>query len=376
MTTLWYHDHRENFTAPNVYAGLSGFYLLFDEKDANDETKKGTFQLPSGKYDVPLILHDVQFDQNGQPMWDFSNPTPTPDSVTGDYINSEMYTTAGMLGDRFTVNRVIQPYFKVEARKYRLRVLNGGPSRLYELYLQKDGTPDKNEPFVVISTDGNLLPAPIAVDHMRLGVAQRHDIIVDFSKYHPGDFVYLINRMEMREDGAGWTGRLLEQPDQIMRFDVVAATAPDQSRIPTKMRELPEINLKKVRRERLFVFDYDNGLWTVNGQLFDPNRVDAKIEQGSAEIWTFRNAGDSWMHPIHTHFEEFQILERNGKPLEKNDVQRSRKDVIMLGPNEEVKFYSQWRDFLGKHVMHCHNVVHEDHAMMIRWDIVEPGKGD
>ncbi len=384
MTTLWYHDHRENFTAPNVYAGLNGFYLLFDEKDANDETKPGTFRLPSGKYDVPLILHDVQFDQNGQPVWDFSDPNPTIKPVFNSktkqyedaYVGSDNYTTFGMLGDRFTVNRVIQPYFRVEARKYRFRVLNGGPSRLYELYLQKEGTPDKFDPFVVISTDGNLLPAPISSDHIRLGVAQRHDIIVDFSHYQPGDQIYLVNRMEMRDDGAGWTGRMLEQPDQIMRFDVIPAIGPDPSRIPAKMRELPEIKLNKVRKERLFVFDYDNGLWTVNGQLFDPNRIDAKIEQDSAEIWTFRNTGDSWMHPIHTHFEEFQILERNGKPLETNDVQRSRKDVIMLGPNEEVKFYSQWRDFLGKHVLHCHNVVHEDHAMMIRWDIVPPGQGD
>jgi len=371
MSTLWYHDHRLDFTAPNVYAGLSGFYLLFDEMDANDETKPGTYRLPSGKYDVPLILHDVMFDQNGQPMWDFFNPEPTNDDLP-----SALYTTHGMLGDRFTVNRVIQPHFKVEARKYRFRVLNGGPSRIYQLYLNKHGSLDKDEDFIIISTDGNLLPAPIASQTMRLGPALRHDIIIDFSKYRPGDSLYLSNRMEMREDGAGWTGRELANADLIMRFDVLPATGPDQSRIPDKMRALPKIDLSEVRRERLFVFDYDNGLWTINGKLMDPNRSDAKIEQGSAEVWTFRNAGSSWMHPIHSHFEEFQILEINGKPVAPNNVEHARKDVIMLGPNEEVKFFSRWRDFLGKHVMHCHNVVHEDHAMMIRWDIVPPGQGD
>lgn len=124
------------------------------------------------------------------------------------------------------------------------------------------------------------------------------------------------------------------------------------------------------------MFDYTNGLWTINDRLMDPNRVDAAIEQGSAEIWTLRNAGNSWVHPIHTHFEEFQILEINGKPVRSGDVLKARKDVVSLGPNMEVKFYSRWRDFLGKHVMHCHNVVHEDHSMMIRWDIVPPGMGD
>jgi FtsP/CotA-like multicopper oxidase with cupredoxin domain len=140
------------------------------------------------------------------------------------------------------------------------------------------------------------------------------------------------------------------------------------------MRQLPEIDMSEVRRKRLFVFDYDNGLWTVNARLMDPNRVDAKIERGSAEIWTFRNEGNAWAHPVHTHFEEFQILEVNGRPP--TAIERARKDVVSLAPGAEVTFFGRWRDFFGKYVMHCHNVVHEDHAMMIRWDIVEPGQGD
>lgn len=376
LTTLWYHDHRLDFTATNVYAGLTGFYLLFDELDSNNERDRNplAFRLPSGKYDVPLILHDVQFDQNGQVVWDFFNPEPTND------LPSELYTTNGMLGDRFTVNRIIQPYFQVEPRKYRFRVLNGGPSRFYELILRADTSSRHRaksvERFYVISNDGNLLPEPLETDHITIGVAQRHDIIVDFSGLRPGDHVYLVNRMESREDGAGPTGRHLDEGDQIMRFDVVASDNGDPSRIPDFMRELPDISMDEVRRERLFVFDYDNGLWTINGKLMDPNRIDAAIEQGTAEIWTWRNAGNAWSHPIHSHFEEFQILELNGKPIAKDDVLNSRKDVFRLGPNDEVKLYMRWRDFLGKHVMHCHNVVHEDHAMMIRWDIVPPGTGD
>lgn len=372
MTTLWYHDHRLDFTAPNVYAGLTGFYLLFDEFDSNDEQDPNpqAFRLPSGKYDIPLILHDVQFDQNGQVVWDFFNPEPDADDSP-----SALYTTNGMIGDRFTVNRIIQPYHPVERRKYRFRVLNGGPSRFYELLLMSDRS-DRPIPFYVISTDGNLLPEPVKVESINVGVAQRHDIIVDFSRFRPGENVYMVNRLESREDGAGWTGRHLDPGDRIMRFDVVQRTGPDPSRIPDFMRELPPINMDEVRRERLFVFDYDNGLWTINGRLMDPDRVDAAIERGSAEVWTFRNAGDIWMHPIHSHFEEFQILEKNGKPIPDGDVLKARKDVLTIGPNDEIKLFMRWREFLGKHVMHCHNVVHEDHAMMLRWDIVEPGKGD
>lgn len=383
LSTLWYHDHRLDFTAPNVYAGLVGFYLLFDEFDSNNELDPNTeaFHLPSGEFDVPLVLHDVQFDASGQVVWDFFNPEPVPEDSEGPLgrFPSALSTVNGMLGDRFTVNRIIQPFFTVEGRKYRFRVLNGGPSRSYTLYLQSGSsqeTATKIESFHVISTDGNLLPAPIQATSILLDVAQRHDIIVDFSSFQPGDHIFMVNRREMRSDGAGWTGREKDPGDFIMRFDVVASTGPDLSQIPARMFELPPIDLNEVRRERLFVFDYDNGMWTINGRIMDPNRVDAAVEEGSAEIWTIRNTGDQWMHPVHNHFEEFQIMEINGKPIPDGDVRKSRKDVLSLGPNEEAKIFLRNRDFQGKYVMHCHNVLHEDHSMMIRWDSVPPGTGD
>lgn len=432
MSTLWYHDHRLDFTATNVYAGLSGFYQLFDQYDTGNENdgSKKAFRLPSGNYDIPLIFHDVMFDQNGQAQWDFFTPNPVPmpaDAtwpVTGQpksevskygadpfhplapggsplgspnlanrYEPQEEppilpaiqrgYTLKGQIGDRFTVNRTIQPYLNVEPRKYRFRLLNGGPSRLYNFTLRtvqsgiSQSAQRNAERFYIISTDGNMLEAPVVSDYVEIFVAERHDVIVDFSAYSPGDKIRLVNRLGMRDDGAGPDGTLLDEGYEIMEFRVVASTGVDKSRIPDTLRTLPPINMSEVRRRRLFAFDYDNGLWTVNGKLMDPNRIDAKIEQGSAEIWTIRNTGNSWAHPVHTHFEEFQILEVNGRSVRnKGNRLRTRKDVVALGPNDEVTFFGRWRDFLGKHVMHCHNVVHEDHAMMIRWDIVPPGQGD
>src|SRR5258708_5581546 len=296
LGTLWYHDHRLDFTAPNVYAGLAAFQIQFDSLDSGNEIDQNpaAFRLPSGKFDVPLILHDILFDQHGQPVWDFTGSHPMSEPAPGGFLPSAMYTN--------------------------------------------------------------------------------HGIIVDFSQYQAGDHIFLSNRLGMRPDGAGISGKL-DQNDQIMRFDVVGGAVPDPSRIPDFMRPLPPIDLSQVKRHRTFVFDYDNGLWTINGRLMDPNRIDAAIKIGTPDIWPLQNAGTNWSHPTHTHFEEFQILSVNGKPVAPGTVLKSRKDVVQLGPGDEVKFYGHWRDFLGKYVMHCHNVVHEDHAMMLRWDIVPPGQG-
>ncbi|HBL27691.1 MAG TPA: copper oxidase [Acidobacteria bacterium] len=377
LTSLWYHDHRLDFTAANVYAGLDGFYFLFDDEDTGDETTG--WRLPGGKYDVPLILHDVMFQANGQVRW---NP----------------FNTAGILGDRYTVNRRIQPFFQVERRKYRFRIYNGGPSRFYQLFLSS------GKPFVVLTGDGNFLPEPLLAESLYLSVAQRVDIILDFSEYNVGDTVELVNRLE-QTNGQGPSGRMLDPGDPLMQFRVVAATGPDNSRIPDKLRPLPRFDPSSAVRERLWTFDYVGGLWTVNGKVFDPNRIDAGVEIGTTEIWTFRNGGNTWAHPVHCHFTEFIILEINGKPYEPSFIQDweggeeklvpllgsptpwrlrkpihrfmggPRRDVATLLPGDEIKVIFSFQDFLGHYVMHCHNVVHEDHSMMIRWDVLQPGQG-
>ncbi|HYX23968.1 MAG TPA: multicopper oxidase domain-containing protein [Thermoanaerobaculia bacterium] len=403
LTTLWYHDHRLDFTAANVYAGLAGFYCLFDEDDTGDENTG--WRLPSfPKYDIPLILQDIRF------------ALAADGSAQAEF---DAWNTDGMLGDRMTVNRRITPRFEVEPRKYRFRILNGGPSRFYELFLRAErggGRRFEHPRFTAITGDGNFLPEPLDTESIFLGVAQRVDVILDFSAYKPGDHVYLHNRLQQL-NGAGPTGALLDfdDPDtNLMRFDVVPLTAPDNSRIPDQFRPWPRIDLAEVRRERVWTFDYDGGLWTINDRIMDPNRVDAGIDQGSAEIWTFRNGGRNWSHPIHSHFVEFLFLAINGRPYRESFVQSRepsqghtgervgpkveleavlgegaphtrtavksfmggrRRDVAILLPSDELKIYMRWPDFLGKYVLHCHNVVHEDHAMMIRWDIVEPGKG-
>ncbi len=138
LGTLWYHDHRQDYTAANVVRGLTAFYLLFNEFDnGTDRAGPKSLGLPAGDYDVSIILHDRSFDAAGEQIFDAFN-------------------TDGLLGDRYTLNDIVQPYFVVEPRKYRIRILNGGPSRFYRIALSA------NQTFTLITSDGNLLPAPLS----------------------------------------------------------------------------------------------------------------------------------------------------------------------------------------------------------------------
>ncbi|MBI1195235.1 MAG: multicopper oxidase domain-containing protein [Gammaproteobacteria bacterium] len=352
LASLWYHDHMLDFTATNVYAGLSAMCTFYDELDSGDENDPNpdALRLPGtyGKYDISLLLHDVRFDASGNPTYN-------------------VFDTDGHLGDLITVNRKVTPYLAVEPRKYRFRIYDGGPSRFYEL-----GLADGSDVFV-ISTDGNLLEEPVRVTSIVLGPANRHDVIIDFSRYKVGDTINLVNMME-QINGQGPTGRRLEGPHRmpVMQFRIKPLEGPDNSRIPDFLRKLPPINLDEVVAEREWVFDHDMGLWTINHEFMDPTKVSAEVQQGTAEIWTFRNAGTSWAHPVHVHFEEFQVLEWNGRPPA--GVLRSRKDVATLGPGDSARVFYRFDDFLGRFVIHCHNNVHEDNAMMQRWDMV-PNRG-
>jgi FtsP/CotA-like multicopper oxidase with cupredoxin domain len=356
LGTLWYHDHRFNYTSQNVYKGLFGFFNAFDELDTGNEIDKCStaLHLPGGQFDVQLGFQDPQFDNRGN-------------------IFFNVFDTDGHLGDKIAVNGKIQPYMDVQRRKYRFRLLDGGPSRWYQFYLSK-GLPKAKVnswlPMTLIANDGNLLEGPVTVDNVLLGVANRMDVVIDFSNFNDGDELYLVNRCE-QTSGRGPTGNIMDPGVPVLKFKVHGLVkAPDPSVVPAKMRPLPRPTPAELKTavQRTFEFNRSNGGWTVNGQLAQITTPTASPKMGSCEIWTIRNSSGSWSHPVHIHFEEFQILDRNGVPPKPFEV--SRKDVLQLGPNESVRCFFRFRDYKGRYVMHCHNVVHEDHAMMIRWDIV------
>ena len=353
LGTLWYHDHTVDFTAPNIYLGMAGFYLLFDDLDSGDEhdPNPNALRLPSYPYDYPMILQDKRFDANGVLVFD-------------------QFTPEGVPGDKVTVNGKIEPVLNVARRKYRLRFLNGGPTRFYELYLTNK-TNTATYTFTYIANDGNLLPAPLANQFkVRLGTAERADIVVDFARFPKGTELYLVNRLE-QPDNRGPT-KVQAPGTKILQFKV-GDSVPDVSQVPPQLRPLRSPTAADLAApQRQWVFSRRNGMWAVNDQFFDVFSPRAVMRRGSTEIWELVNPDNGWSHPIHIHFEEGLILSRarNGSPVPVPAHERGRKDVYVLGPAESMKVLLRFRDFTGKYPMHCHNLVHEDHAMMIRWDII------
>jgi FtsP/CotA-like multicopper oxidase with cupredoxin domain len=374
MRTFWFHDHRAAFTANNNYLGLNGMYLVYDQKDPGHEfATPGSLRLPNyyGLTDIPLILTDKRFcaAANGR---------------------NEMFQIVGRgapAGDKWIVNGKIQPKFEVRRRKYRFRILNTGPVKTWDLRLVKpDGT---QASWTVVAADANFLHTPwqISSGDLRIFVASRYDVIVDFSQFPVGSSVYL------REGQAQNVGVPTPDPapglpiaNVLMRFDVVGdAIIPDTPPIPDTLVELPPIPTPDAFFE--WTFKLVGGRFLVNDLEFDANRVDHVILRGTTEEWHLRNnvLPGNWVHPVHIHFEEGRIMERTTRPdpvgqpdlnvpvplNPDEDSANARRDVYPLPGQNSVRLRQKFRDFVGRYLIHCHNMNHEDAFMMVRWDIVD-----
>jgi FtsP/CotA-like multicopper oxidase with cupredoxin domain len=356
LSSLWYHDHRVEHTAENTYKGMEGLFNIFNQFDTGDEGSG--FHLPSfPQFDVPIILNDKLID-------------PGTGLVCFDTFGFD-----GLVGDVQLANGKVQPFLEVNQRRYRFRVLDGGPSRFYELYLTNPGNLNQEIPFWVIANDGNLLPHPVQVTNFRIGPAERYDIIIDFkqiAQQFGATVLNLENRLQ-QDSGRGPSGKISAagQGTACVQFQlgtVVADGSVNPASNPT-FYQLPAIIAPRVTRS--FRFERGNGQWQINGQFADCETLRFTVQQNTAENWILQNSSGGWQHPIHVHLEENQILSRNGvAPVA---VERSRKDVIRLQFNETDRLFFRFRDFVGDWPMHCHNTVHEDHAMMLLFQVQPVG---
>jgi spore coat protein A len=330
---MWFHDHAMDATGRNIYMGLAGTYIVEDDEEA-------ALGLPSGEFDIPLMLVNRQFSQTGELVYPEGNKF-------------------GATGDVILVNGAPWPRLEVARRKYRLRFLNASNSNSYTLALSS------GQPLTQIATDGGLMAAPTPSDAIPLGMAERAEVVVDFAAYPIGTQVVLQNR-----EGTGGTA-------EMMRFDVVR-DALDDSHLPDTLATLEVLRDDLADHTRTFTFeetqtsDAPTFAWTINGQTFDPERPIVTPDLGDLEVWTlqhvpFPTAPVQEIHPVHIHLVNFRVLDRDGQPPAAYEA--GWKDTVVLHPNERVRVIMRFEGYRGKYVIHCHNLEHEDHSMMARFDV-------
>ena len=336
--TLWYHDHRMDFTGPQVYMGLAGFHLVRDD----EEERLG---LPHGERDLPLMICDRAFAADGSFDYPAVDPTlrDTP-GTRGDFIS-------GVLGDCILVNGAPWPVLEVTNTRYRFRILNASNARRYRLAL--DPKPPGGSSFVQVGGDQGLLERPVAHDRINIAQAERFDVVVDFSRYAVGDRVTLTNQR-----GRGGTA-------MVMQF-VVARSGRDDSWVPPRLVGLRRLQPSEatVRRELVFARGGAQGhgmtLWTINGQPFDPDRIDADPILGAVELWKVR--AQNVEHPIHIHLAPFQVVSVGGN--DPGPYNQGWKDTVNLDNGDDAELLVHFDGYRGRYVFHCHNLEHEDMQMM------------
>ena len=349
--TYWYHPHPHGRTGFQVYGGLAGLFLVSDE----EELGAG---LPENEFDIPLVIQDRTFDAHNQLVYMSRN---------------RMARMTGFLGDRILVNGKPDFTLPVSTTAYRLRLLNGSNSRIYRLAWQ-DG-----RPLTIIATDGGLLEKPVQRQFAFLAPGERMELWADFSDNPVG---YETGLISLPFDGAGTgRGRMMGTDAGLplgAGFSVfklkVSRKVNRSIELPQKLSEVTPVDLLNTAglgHLREFYLTMGHMQWSINGRTFQMEDVteDEIVKLGSKEIWEFNNTGGGMMrmmnmpHPIHLHGKQFRVVGRSGVRHD-GYVDEGWKDTVLLMPGERVRILTEFSDYPGLFLYHCHNLEHEDMGMM------------
>ncbi|KAA0889828.1 multicopper oxidase family protein [Oryzomonas rubra] len=431
-TTLWYHDHAMGITRLNVYAGLAAFYILRDNYE-------DSLNLPKGNYEIPLVIQDKSFYEDGSIAYP---TTPLLDPYThlpiiGANGKPVLSSLPEFFGNTITVNGKVWPKLEVEPRRYRFRLLNGSDSRFYNLWIElPGGSPLPAGMITQIGNEGGLLPKPATVgdtedNGILLALAERADLIIDFSKVPPGTKITMRNNANGPYPGGNppdpkTTGKIMQftVTKPLSGTDTSAATA---SRPHTPLAAADNVRIVDLQELRdIFGINYDPAgegtlfyrhLLLLNGNLFsDP--ITEKPVLNTVEDWIIVN-GTVDMHPMHLHLVGFEVVEKGtltgyipaalGLPpryaaLNKDTDPAGRtpldpefdrnytvtgnetglKDTVKVppggldpngDPDPNNRGYVRIRakfDRLGIYMWHCHILSHEDNDMMRPFEVVAP----
>jgi spore coat protein A len=347
---LWYHDHTLGINRLNVFAGLFGLFIVRDPVE-------NALNLPQGKFEVPLVLCDRQFDLAGQLYYPVS-PDPKAPWIPEFF------------GNAILTNGKLFPYFEVLPRKYRFRVLNAANGRFFHLSLAN------GQGFHQIGSDQGLLAAPVPLKQLTLAPAERADLIVDFAD-HAGEQIVLMN------DGFS----------PVMQFKVARGKSDDPSSLPATLRPVPRIaETEAIRTRNLMLGEIDDLRGDPVAMLLNNAHWKMPITENpalnSVEIWNLMNVTED-AHPIHLHLVRFQVLDRRrfdafayqnenallrfrGDPIPPDPNEMGWKDTVRADPGMITRIIVRFEGYTGRYVWHCHILEHEDNEMMRPYEVVGP----
>jgi spore coat protein A len=356
--------------------GLAGVYILRD--DIED-----SLNLPSGIYEIPLIIQDRNIAPDGSLVY----PDPAVPPI------------AEFLGESVLVNGKIWPFLTVEPRKYRFRILNASNSRFYRLSLVESDqagkpTGHRGPLFVQIGSDGGLLSQPVSRPSIVSAPAERVDVIVDFSA-HAGNTLVLANDAPAPFPEGGEV-----VPAHVMMFRVERTLrSPDLSSLPNSLPAVTRPDMAQVVQTRDLVLTEieskshsgDSPIISLINDAHWDDPITERPTAGSTEIWRIINRTDD-AHPIHVHLTQFQILDRQPFDVDRHSLiftgpavpppdheQFGLKDTVQSYPGEVVRLLIKFdlptgtlvrRDEMFRYVFHCHMLEHEENEMMRPYEVV------
>ena len=335
----WYHDHRLDNTARNVWRGLAGMWIIDDDFD-------GGLPLPKGGRDLPLMITDRSFNGKNQLTNPFGGVAHPPDD--------------GVTGNHVLVNGAYLPHHQVSARRHRLRVLNASHFRAYNLALSN------RAPMTQIGTEAGLMPEPIERRNVLVGPGERVELVIDFGEF-PHTDIELVSTA--RKDGQNGRGsRAFEGP--LMQFRV-GRRRPDSTSVPAELRPLPDwVAGAPAVPQKTWTAGIQGFRWVINGETYDPSYVEHSPVIDTTETWRLVNA-TSTAHLMHLHHTDWYMLARNGESPRR--WERCLKETFFLDPFDEVVVAGHFSDYTGKYVVHCHMLDHEDHGLMSQFEVVLAG---
>jgi spore coat protein A, manganese oxidase len=350
---FYYHDHRMLETGRNNWMGLQGMFIVDNPADA-------AYDLPTGKYDVPLLVSDRSFTSSNQLK------VPFPKHPTMEVRGSAAPPGDATVGNTILVDGEYSPHFDVATHRYRLRLLNGSNFQSYDFELS-DG-----ESFTQIGAGDSLFPKPVVRKDILLGPSQRADVVVDFAG-ELGKRVVLesVPRVHRPKGGTG------TPTAQLMQFRVTTQVT-DTSHVPSTLLTLPAQPPLTVRGiAKTWTIDKTVGrnrmgsYWRINGKMFDPKRTDFTVHLNSTEKWKIVN-NSSMTHYFHIHEEQWRTISRyhDHKPVPVPADELGLQDTWRLDPGDTVVVEGTFTDYTGTFMVHCHMLDHEDHGLMAQFKVV------